>query len=115
MGGGILRRFPFFEYLDSDFLTALCGVGQTKRACIGDIVVSAENAANEMYWVVRGEVAALRQGQLVNTLKSEDWFGELSLFFPGCVRTATMRCETHCEFLVLHHDAFHEQIRKFPY
>merc|ERR1711959_166045 len=67
-----------------------------------------------MFWVVRGEALVTRRGVLINILKRDAWFGELSLFFPGAVRTATVRCETNCEFLVLHHDAFHEQMREHP-
>ena len=29
----------------------------------------------------------------------DDWFGELALFFPNSIRTATVRCEVHAEFL----------------
>jgi len=48
------------------------------------------------------------------TLRQNDWFGELALFFPGAVRNATVRCETHCEFLVLEHKTFKEQMKEFP-
>eukprot|EP00928_Gymnodinium_smaydae_P017921 TRINITY_DN16837_c0_g2_i2.p1 TRINITY_DN16837_c0_g2~~TRINITY_DN16837_c0_g2_i2.p1 ORF type:complete len:116 (-),score=29.56 TRINITY_DN16837_c0_g2_i2:178-525(-) len=67
-----------------------------------------------MFWVVRGEAAVWRKGVLVNILRQDDWFGELALFFPGAVRSATVRCETNCEFLFLHHDQFRKQIREFP-
>jgi len=112
--GNIFRQFPLFEEVHEDFLTALCKVGRTLRACAGETVVSENHAAHEMYWIVRGEAAVLRQSKFVCKLKEDDWFGELALFFPGAIRTATVRCEMHAEFLVLHHDDFRMQLRDFP-
>lgn len=112
--GNVFRQFPLFADVDHRFLTALCAVGTTKRAGVGDIVVWEDNAAREMFWVVFGEAAVSRRGQHINTLRRNDWFGELALFFAGAVRAATVRCDTHCEFLVLHRDNFLEQIQEFP-
>eukprot|EP00929_Paragymnodinium_shiwhaense_P021086 TRINITY_DN13848_c0_g1_i1.p1 TRINITY_DN13848_c0_g1~~TRINITY_DN13848_c0_g1_i1.p1 ORF type:complete len:889 (+),score=245.78 TRINITY_DN13848_c0_g1_i1:167-2833(+) len=112
--GNIFRQFPLFEDVGSEFLTALCSCGRTKRAGIGDLIVLEESAAHEMFWVVRGEVAVSRRNMHLATLKRSDWFGELALFFPGAVRTCTVRCETNCEFLVLHYEDFRQQLREFP-
>jgi len=113
--GNVYRQFPLFEDLDDEFLTSLCAVGRTKRAGTGDLVAAEETAAHEMFWVVRGEAMVTRRGVLINILRRDDWFGELALFFPGAVRTATVRCETNCEFLVLNHDDFHKQTCEFPH
>jgi len=112
--GKILTSFPLFAEADEAFIAALCEVACTRRAGPGDIVAVEEQAAHEMFWVVLGEVAVLRDGQHLNTLVANDWFGELSLLCPGTVRTATVRCETQCEFLVLDHEHFHQQMREFP-
>jgi len=112
--GHVLRQFPLFEDAEDTFLTEICQVCRTQRAGIGDTVVTEEQVAHEMFWVVRGEAAVLRQNRQVGGLRTGDWFGELSLFFPGAVRKATVRCETNCEFLVLHHDHFLKAIEEFP-
>jgi len=112
--GNVYRSFPLFADCEDDFLTALCSVGKTKRAGIGDVIVSEEQAAHEMFWVVRGEARVERRGKLINLLSAGDWFGELALFFPGAVRVATVRCESHCEFLVLHHNDFNAKMKDFP-
>lgn len=112
--GNIFRKFPLFESADDAFLTALAKVGHTQRAGIGDIVVYEDQAAHEMYWVVRGEVAVMRRKEHMFTLRADDWFGELALFFPGAVRSATIRAEQNSEFLLLHHNDFHSQMKEFP-
>jgi len=112
--GNVLNKFPLFEDAEESFLTALCQVCRTQRAGVGDTMVSEEQAAHEMFWVVRGEAAVLRQNRQVGGLRTGDWFGELSLFFPGAVRKATVRCETNCEFVVLHHEQFQKTIEEFP-
>jgi len=70
--------------------------------------VAEEQPAHEMYFVVRGEVTVTREDRHLTCLRSGDWFGELVLFFAGVVRSATVRCDNHCEFFVLHHDQFHK-------
>lgn len=112
--GTVFKGFPLFQDFDLQFLQALCKVGRTIRAGLGDTVVAEEQAAHEMYWVVKGEVAVSRRGRLIHTLKEGDWFGELALFFPGAIRTATVKCERLSEFLVLHHDDFHYQMQEYP-
>lgn len=112
--GNVLRQFPLFEDVEVNFLTAICQVCRTRRAGVGDTMVAEEQAAHEMFWVVRGEAAVLRRNFQVGGLRAGDWFGELALFFPGAVRTATVRCETHCEFVVLHHLEFQQKIELFP-
>lgn len=112
--GHVLKQFPLFEHAEESFLTALCQVCRTERAGVGDTVVSEEQAAHEMFWVVRGEATVVRRNRQVGCLRTGDWFGELSLFFPGTVRKASVRCETHCEFVVLHYDQFRKTIEEFP-
>jgi len=114
VAGRIYRQFPFFGHADNAFLTSICEVGSTKRAGIGDTVVAEEQAAHEMYFLVSGEAHMTRRNVLLNILRDSDWFGELALFFPGAVRSSTVKCESNCEFLVLHHDDFHRQLMKFP-
>jgi len=112
--GSVLKTFPLFEDVEEAVLTWLCQECKTSRAGVGDIVVAEDQTAHEMYWVVRGEAAVFRKDKQVGGLKPGDWFGELALFFPGAVRSATVMCETHCEFFVLHHEQFQKVIESFP-
>merc|ERR1712192_85208 len=73
-----------------------------------------EQIASEMFWIVQGEVSVSQRDVPVGALRTGDWFGELALFFPKAVRTATIRCETYCEFVVLHREKFQRNIVLFP-
>lgn len=112
--GSVLKQFPLFEACEENFLTVICQVCRTQRAGVGDTVVAEEQVAHEMFWVVRGEAAVFRRRVQIGCLKAGDWFSELALFCPGTVRKATVRCETNCEFLVLHHDHFQRKVELFP-
>jgi len=113
VAGKVLKQFPLFADLGDGFLGALCRIGHTQRAACGELVVTEEQPAHEMFWLVSGEATAMRKGRVLTTLHNNDWFGELVLFFSGVVRSATIRCETHCDFFVLHHDQFHQTMHNF--
>jgi len=112
--GSVLKQFPLFEATEESFLTAICQVCHTQRAGVGDTIVAEEQLAHEMFWLVRGEAAVLKRRVHIGGLKAGDWFSELALFFPGTIRKATVRCETNCELLVLHHDDFQRKVDLFP-
>lgn len=114
MTGNVFRQFPLFADADDSILRSLCKVGITKRAGVGDIVVWEDHAAHEMFWIVRGELTVTRRAEFLFTLREMDWFGELALFFPHAVRTATVRCTTTCELLALRYDHFQEAMQAFP-
>merc|ERR1712176_161843 len=112
--GNVLKQFPLFEAAEEKFLAVLAKACRTQRAGCGDVVVREEESASEMFWVVRGEALIIRRGVPIGSLRAGDWFGELSLFVPGAVRTATVRSETHCEFLVLDQQKYLDRIQSFP-
>jgi CRP-like cAMP-binding protein len=112
--GSILKKFPLFTDADDAFVTAVCRVCITRRAAAGDVVAQEEQAVDEMFLIVRGEVAAEHEEERVAVLRAEDWFGERALFLADLVHNVTMRCETDCEFLVLRRDDFMQCISMFP-
>lgn len=112
--GNVLNRFPLFTDYDPHFIMALSSSGTTRRAAVGDVVIQEDTPAREMFWLLSGEATVERKGLYITTLRPYDWFGELALFLPRVVRAATVRCEAHCEFFVLHYDQFQEQMQSFP-
>merc|ERR1712107_166723 len=93
---------------------SLSSSGTTRRAALGDVVIQEGTPAHEMFWLLSGEATVERKGLYITTLRPYDWFGEIALFLPRVVRAATVRCEAHCEFFVLHYDQFQEQMHGFP-
>lgn len=114
ISGDVFKRFPLFKDMDEQFLMGLCQVGRTLRFAVGEVIVAEETLAQEMFWIVRGECAVFRRGRHLSSLRDNDWFGELALFFDGVIRNATIRCETpSCECLALHHDDFKATLQEF--
>jgi len=112
--GKLLKKLPLFADADDVFLTSICRVCTTRRACVGDTVIVEDQLAEEMYLLVRGEVLVCQGGETLGILRHDDWFGERSLFLDGWVYNITARCRTDCEFLVLRRQDFKDQLSTFP-
>lgn len=112
--GRILKKFPLFTDADDAFVTAVCRVCITRRAGAGDIVAQEEQAVEEMFLIVRGEVAAEQDEMQMAVLRAGDWFAERALFLADLVHKLTIRCQTDCEFLVLRREDFMQCISRFP-
>ncbi len=63
------------------------------------IIVQNQAANNEIFFMTKGTAVVEVQGNVVGTLNSGDWFGELAAIL-GTPRTATVRAVTPCDVLV---------------
>ncbi len=63
------------------------------------IVKEAEDASNELYYLVKGQALAEIKGRVVGTINPGQWFGEMAAIL-GTSRTATVRALTPCDVLV---------------
>jgi len=72
----------------------------------GDEVISEGDDGETAYIVAAGRLAVFKQGTKVAELAEGDCFGEIALL-SNVKRTATIRCLTACELMVLPRDDFH--------
>lgn len=63
------------------------------------ILVQGAAADNEIFFMTKGTAVVEVKGNVVGTLNSGDWFGELAAIL-GTPRTATVRAVTPCDVLV---------------
>jgi CRP-like cAMP-binding protein len=63
------------------------------------IIVQGQPADNEMYFMSKGTAVVEVQGNVVGTLATGEWFGELAAIL-GTPRTATVRAVAPCDVLV---------------
>ncbi len=66
-----------------------------------DAVIISEGSPSggEIYYLSKGTALAEVKGNVVGTIRIEEWFGELAAIL-GSTRTATVRAVTPCEVLV---------------
>jgi CRP-like cAMP-binding protein len=63
------------------------------------IITQGQSANSEMFFMTKGTAVVEVQGNVVGTLETGDWFGELAAIL-GTPRTATVRAVTPCDTLV---------------
>lgn len=77
----LLKRTPLFSSLDLDLLLAIADKLVMTSFDPGDQIFVANEEANRMYFIVKGEVAIRsNQGVPICVLRSPEFFGDESLF-----------------------------------
>src|SRR5438876_3001224 len=63
------------------------------------IIVQGQPADNEIFFMTKGMAVVEVQGNVVGSLNTGDWFGELAAIL-GTPRTATVRAVAECDVLI---------------
>jgi YihY family inner membrane protein len=80
----------------------------------GDIIFSEEEAGNAMFFVMSGIVSISRNNKVIRTMKTGDYFGEMSMLLDA-PRTATVRVlEHHTRLAVISRENFETILRESP-
>ena len=110
----VLERSPLFKDGDPLLLHTVIMALQPSTAEAGDIIIRKGDMAQEMYFICRGEVEVLDgDGQLIETLKDGDFFGEIGLLI-STPRTATVRAKALSDLFVLKKSDFNHILRDYP-
>ena len=71
------------------------------------------DVGDKVYFIVRGEAAVLRDGQVLATLRHGEMFGEAALVSHH-PRNATVRAQTALDLVVVNREAFSELLGNLP-
>ena len=85
---------------------------QTFKA--GEIIIRQGKVADSMYSILQGEVDILLNGQLINTVKSGNIFGEMALI-QNDTRSATVIAKTDCKVNIISQKRFLFLVQENPY
>ena len=96
----LLAHLPLFAALDPRSIEAVATLARDVALPAGTVLMREGEPAESFYLIVDGTVHVERTGQLVRSLSSGGFLGEIALV-EGSQRTATATCATDCEFLVL--------------
>ena len=111
----LLRRFPFFSFMDESELKAIAMIAEELNLASGDILVEANAPADALYFLTRGNlpyymvvtsehIPDYRQEYFVGYINPEDIFGISALLEPYCY-TATMRADKPCTVIKINASA----------
>jgi voltage-gated potassium channel len=110
----LVEKFPLFQSMDKNFQFEIALRLKPVVAVPGEIIFKEGDSGNEMFFVVKGELSILKEGNdLLNILRDGDFFGEIALF-KNIPRTATIRSETYCDLYSLDKENFDFVVKKYP-
>jgi serine/threonine protein phosphatase PrpC len=107
----LLRRIPLFQYMTYKELLAILSIAQARHYEAGDAIVSAQEAGNEMFVIVHGQVDVRRGDVSFAQLRTGGHFGEMSLV-DNAVRSASVSALEPTHVLALGRDALLKLMRK---
>jgi voltage-gated potassium channel len=109
---GMLSRVPIFAEFDARVLGEVLALLRTRMAKAGDVIASAGEPADAMYFVISGEVEAELPERTVR-FGPGDFFGERALIHKTR-RSATMVAISQCRLLTLSAGDFAILLAKHP-
>jgi len=102
----LIEQVPFFRNASSEFLRDLIPRLDEREFAAGDVVVHEGDVGDEMYFLTKGRVEAVRGNppQRLMVLREGAFFGELAIL-TDAPRAATIRALTDVEVYALRRDA----------
>ncbi len=113
-----LKKTPLFSELSARELEYMFEISEERHYPRGSIVTYQGDKAEFLYLILKGRVkVALAHANgkevILNTLKKDDYFGEVSTF-DQLPHSATIVTEADSEFLAIPQKAFKGMIMKYP-
>ncbi len=110
-----IEGIPLFRNASERFVVDIALQLQLIVATPHDYIFKADDPANNMYFVISGELEVLnkKQDQVLATLKAGDFFGEIALV-KNVPRTATIRATTYCNLYKLGRKTFKSVLETHP-
>jgi CRP/FNR family transcriptional regulator len=113
----VLNKVPLFSMLKTEDIHMISTIAVEEAHEGGHILFREGDVGDKLFIVVSGSVQILKEkgGQQVHliTLHENDFLGELALF-DAETRTATVRCEGPCTFLVIERNDMEQLAHEYP-
>ena len=114
----LLKGIDIFESLSVGELAAIASVAEVAYTPAGQIIIEEGTFGETMYLIIQGEVSVIKELGKVNEIeidriKPGEYCGEMALF-EDVERSASIRTEMKCNFMVLNKQEFREIVREYP-
>lgn len=108
-----LRGVPLFSGMSEKDLRKVVGIARVVMHSTGQLVVGEDNSAVGFHLILEGTAEATVAGEVVGTLGSGDYFGEISLI-DGKPRSATVTASSDLKTLVVPSWSFNRMLDQHP-
>lgn len=112
-----LMTFPIFREASSYFLLRDIAFKLESATYLpGDYIIVRNDVGEEMYFIIEGTVNIMneREDEVIATLESSDFFGEIALFLDSPKRICSVISNTFCEVFILRKKFLLEILESFP-
>jgi CRP-like cAMP-binding protein len=109
----LLKGVPLFAACGPGSLQSIASLADEIDVPGGKVLIREGETGDAFYLVVDGSLRVERDGAVVDTLRSGDFFGEMAIVAHG-PRTATVTAERMSRLLVIGHREFHSLLDQQP-
>jgi CRP/FNR family cyclic AMP-dependent transcriptional regulator len=114
----MLEKVQFFDGLSELTIQEIESTAERRKYKRGSIIIKKDDTADYLYVLLSGQVHAFIDDEagkrvIVNTIGSDELFGELAMF-SGDKRSASILAAENCEVLIIQRDDVLRAIREFP-
>lgn len=112
----LIMKVPFFQDCDDAFIKTVVYRLKSEIALEGDTLFEQGDAANEMYFLRRGEVAVVAPNseEILVKLADGSYFGEIGVLVDHGKRMFSIKALKKCEYYMLTKDDLDWVTEKFP-
>ena len=115
--GKILKKVPIFRMLGKESIDFIVERLKFKTFSADEVICKTGDAGEEMYIIISGKTDVIigtgNEQQVVATLQSGDYFGEMALLTDE-PRSATVKATESCETFVLYKNDFDVILERYP-
>ena len=108
----LIRQVPLFADLSKRELEEIASIADEIDFAEGKELIREGARGREFFVLLDGAVDVTQDGHRINQLGAGDFFGEIALVLPDCVRTATVTASTPVEALVVTGQDFHSLLQR---
>ncbi|KAJ3256271.1 hypothetical protein HK103_005634 [Boothiomyces macroporosus] len=109
-----ILEIPIFKEANPNFILELIDNLSTEICFSEDKIITQGDLADAMYFITFGEVYIIIDDQMIGTMTSGQYFGEIALLTENTLRTASIVAAGTCELLKLNKFSFNSIVEKYP-
>jgi len=110
----LIRKVPLFANLSKAELAEVASIADEIDFPEGRELIRQGARGREFFVLLDGAVDVTQDGRRINQLGPGDFFGEIALVLPSCIRTATVTASTPVEALVVTAQGFRSLVQRSP-
>lgn len=115
----VLKSFVLFAELTPSQLSRVAAIGRERRFQKGHTIFLEGEKGNYVVLIVSGVVKISRSSadgrvKTLALLRARDYFGEMAMFLPGRMRSATAETMTECQVITIGQHDFEKMLKEYP-